>query len=283
MPTIHFQDTIKEHLKYAWIIPVFAFIFALVTVVLLATLKTAEYSSTIQVLVVQKYTLTDSYTASKSAEKISSNLAEVVGTSTFLDAVYAENTVDLNELYSLEEAEKRKKWKKMVETTVVPRTSILKITAFDENPAIAEELANTVANVIIMNGSEYHGAADTVTLKVVDSALTSSYPIRPNLLMNGLAAAALGAAFGLLIVLLRKPSKKGKKVKKKGIESSESDDRDFDPRASIDEAPVPKEVQDPEYSVLDVTNYHLSVQQQNSVVSASFERDMVVHPDPFRQ
>ncbi len=248
------QSELKKNIRDLWVVPVLALACALTVIAALALFKTPEYSSEIQVLVVQKYTLTDSYTASKSAEKISSNLAEVIGTSTFFDAVVSDTDVDLDRLLSLSESEKRKAWKRMVTTDVIPQTSILKISAYDPDPAAAEELANAVANILIENGGEYHGAADTVTLKIVDSALTSDRPTRPNLLLNGLAAAVFGGALGLIIVLL-KPSGKGGRMRPRhaSVADNSGGAEVIDMNVDADHAGVE---QLPSYSVLDVTNYH---------------------------
>lgn len=253
------QSALRGHIRDLWIIPVLAVVCALLTVVALAVFKTPEYSSEIKVLVVQKYTLTDSYTASKSAEKIASNLAEVMSTSTFLDAVVNQTGVDLSDVLSLSEAEKRETWKRMVTTSVVPRTSMLRIVAYDADRLRAEEVANSVASVLVENGGDYHGAADTVTLKVVDTALTSDRPTRPNLLVNGLAAAVFGAALGAVVVLL-KPSRRNRT--RKGESTPVAPETEvMDMRVDMNVVTVEPEVI--AYAVLDVTNYHVELAGQD--------------------
>jgi len=251
------QVALKDHLRDLWIIPVLALACSLIAMVALALLKTPEYSSEITVLVVQKYTLTDSYTASKSAEKIATNLAEVIGTSTFLDAVINEAGVDLSDVLSLSEAQKRKSWKQMVETEVVPRTSMLRIVAHDADPRRAEDITNSVATILVENGGDYHGAADTVTLKIVDTALTSDRPVRPNLLMNGLAAAVFGAAAGLVIVLLKPSKRRPKKSTTSGPGQQDSPSDVID--MQVNSITVSSEPAVASYSVLDVTNYHVEL------------------------
>lgn len=174
-----------------------------VAVAVLVFTQTPEYRSQVKILVIQKYTLTDSYTAAKSAEKISKDLSEVVQTSAFLDDVVSYGTVNLSDLLSLDEEEKRKAWSKKLEANVVPSTSILTLSVYDENRERAERLAQTISQVLIDQGGEYHGAPDTIALRVIDSALTSKHPVRPNILVAGLAAAIAGAAVSGAVLFLR--------------------------------------------------------------------------------
>lgn len=176
---------------------------AVIVVGLLWLIMPHEYSSTTRILVVQKYTLTDSYTATKSAEKISRGLSSVLHTSTFIDRVAQTGQVNLSELLILPEKDKRKEWAQKVNAEMVSGTSMLEITAYDEDQKQAEAIVNTVANVLVTEGDAYHGAGDTVDLQVVDSALTSDHPTRPNILLYGPAAFLLGGILGILYLFFQ--------------------------------------------------------------------------------
>lgn len=174
------------------------------TALILAFAVTRSYTSEIQILVIQKYTLTDSYTAAKSAEKISENLAEVIKTSVFFNDIASAGTVDLGDIKALSEEDRRKEWSKKLSSDTSSAASILKITAFDPNRERAEAIANTVANVLIEKGSEYHGAPDTISLKVVDTALTSEKPTSPSIPLYSIAASLfVGLAFLLYVILAK--------------------------------------------------------------------------------
>lgn len=175
-------------------------VLALIVTGLLWLVLPHEYSSTMRVLVIQKYTLTDSYTAAKSAEKISKGLAGVIPASSFIDRVAETHQVDISALTSLPEKEKREEWKKKVGAQMIGDTSMLEVTAYDTNPQQAEKLVQAVAYVLVNEGNDYHGAGDTIELRVVDSPLTSTHTTRPNLLLYGSGAFILGLVAGGLIV-----------------------------------------------------------------------------------
>lgn len=159
---------------------------------------TPQYSSRIQLLIVQRYTLTDSYTAAKSAERVATNLTEVVGTSTFFDRVVQTQWADLSELEALSEEEKRKEWKKKLEAQALTGSSVLQLTAYDEDPEEAERLAQAAATVLLEDGANYHGAPDTVSLRVVDYALTSEKPVKPGYVNSGI----MGFIFGIVLAII---------------------------------------------------------------------------------
>lgn len=219
-----------------------------------------EYSSEIQILVIQKYTLTDSYTASKSAEKISQNLAAAVKTSSFLEDVVDSKRVDLSNLLRLDEADRRDAWEKTLDTEVVPNASIIRITAYDTNPGHAEQIANAVAEVLMEKGSEYHGAPDTISLKVVDTALTSNYPTRPNILLNGAAAALFGAVCAAVVLFLRAPKRREQHVPYTVTHPKRAPVTHTQPGTPVHTTPkqtAPVEQAQPhEYAVLHVANFH---------------------------
>lgn len=202
---MHITHIIKKHAKSIGIVIAAAVVSGSIAGVIFRFAMPQEYSSQMQILVIQKYTLTDSYTASKSAEKVSQNLGEVVKTSSFLEDVVASKKVDLQDLLKLNESDRRDEWEKTLDTEVVPNASILKITAYDVNPSHAEQIVNAVSDVLIEKGSDYHGAPDTISLKVVDTALTSTYPTRPNILLNGSAAAVFGGLCAAVVLFLMTP------------------------------------------------------------------------------
>jgi capsular polysaccharide biosynthesis protein len=79
-------------------------------------------------------------------------------------------------------------------------TSILEITAYDQNRQEAEKLAQAIVYVLTSEGSEYHGGGEDIIIKPVDTALTSDYPTRPNIILNIIASLFLGIICGGLIV-----------------------------------------------------------------------------------
>ncbi|MBI2410320.1 MAG: hypothetical protein HYV32_00290 [Candidatus Kerfeldbacteria bacterium] len=183
----------KKLWKKAALVAGSAILFGLLVVGLLWLIFPHEYSSTMRILVVQKYTFTDSYTAAKNAEKISQGLSAVVHTSSFLDQVIKTGEVQLDDLAKLSEEDKRDEWKKKVSARIVPNTSILEIVAYDTNPDQATTLVQAMSTVMLTHGADYHGAGDTIELRVVDSPLTSTRPVRPNIFLYGFASALLGA------------------------------------------------------------------------------------------
>lgn len=165
---------------------------------LISALQPQEYSSEVKMLIIQKQNFeTDTYLAAKSAEKVGKNLSEILTTSSFLDKVVAEGSVDLSAVTSLSSREQREVWSEKVTASVVPDSGLLVITAYDQNPATAEALVVAVANVMSASANEYHGGGDSIVIKTVDKPLTSTHPVRPNLFVN--VGVALVVGFALVV------------------------------------------------------------------------------------
>lgn len=170
---------------------------------LVSALQPQEYSSEIKTLIIQKQNFeTDTYLAAKSAEKVGNNLAAIMNTSSFFEKVVAENSVDLSDLQAMSAQDRNEAWSKKVTAQVIPDSGLLEITAYDINPQKAQDLATAVAAVMTSSASEYHGGGDSIVIKVVDESITSSYPVRPNILANVAVAMALGFVLSVAGVFL---------------------------------------------------------------------------------
>lgn len=171
---------------------------------LFSALQPQDYSSEVKMLIIQKQNFeTDTYLAAKSAEKVGDNLSGVLNTSSFFEKVVAEGSVNLSELSELSAQDRHEAWGEKVSASVIPDSGLLVITAYDEDPVVAEKLAVAVASVMTTSSSEYHGGGESIVIKVVDEPVTSSYPVRPNIFVNVAVAMALGCVLSTTFVFLR--------------------------------------------------------------------------------
>jgi len=174
----------------------------LIITLVLTLVQTFKYRSTIQLLVIQKQGASiDAYTALRSAEKMASNLASVVYTSSFLDRVTQTNSTLKDDL-SIDPIERKKEWQRTVNAEVVPETGILKIEVYHHNRNQAIAYAQAISSVLVNQGSEYHGGGQEVGIKNIDAPLTSRYPVQPNIVINLGIALALGAVLSLAVIYL---------------------------------------------------------------------------------
>lgn len=217
---------------------------------LLSALQPQEYSSEVKMLIIQKQNFeTDTYLAAKSAEKVGNNLSEVLSTSSFLDKVVAEGSVDLSALTALDTQERHDAWSDKVSASVIPDSGLLAITAYDEDPAVAEQLVVAVASVMTSSANEYHGGGDSIVIKTVDEPMTSSYPVRPNIFVNVAVAMALGVVLSVTVVFLRSdvPFKSALRIRQRKQKTLS----DAEPIVPAPAAPVAQ----PAYSVLQPTQW----------------------------
>jgi len=182
------------------IILIFSVVIFLLLGFLLTIIKPLEYSSKVSVLIIQKINPNlDAYTAARAAEKLGKNLSSVIYTTSFFDKVRHSN-FDLKFNLPTSERQRRQAWQRKISTSINPDTSILEITAYDKDKKEAEKLAQVIAYVLATEGQEYHGGGDDIVIKPVNTALTSNYPTRPNLLVNIGGGLILGFVFGILII-----------------------------------------------------------------------------------
>ncbi|HOY55923.1 MAG TPA: hypothetical protein PLH37_00630 [bacterium] len=167
----------------------------------LSLLRPFEYRSRTNLLVIQKQALSlDAYASARASERLASNLASVVKTESFFAQVLNSN-FDIKVAWPSKENERRDFWKKMITTSIAPETGILTVDVFYKDDEQAKIISQAVAYVLVNKSAEYHGGGDSVVIKVVDPALVSNYPVRPNLIFNILSALIVGLFLGVAVVI----------------------------------------------------------------------------------
>ncbi len=185
----------KIHWKRAIAITLFALILSL----LLALIQPFEYRTDVKVLIIQKNSGNfDPYLSVKSAERIGQSLAEVVYTSSFIQKVRASEYVFPEGFFETDPHKLRKQWKNLIHVEVIAQTGVLNISAYNVDTDISHDLASAVADVLVTQGAEYHGAGDAVVIKIIDSAITTVRPVRPNIPLY----LGIGLASGIFVVML---------------------------------------------------------------------------------
>jgi capsular polysaccharide biosynthesis protein len=197
-----YQYTRLTPVLSGWPTIFFACAIGLLLGTVLSFLRPLEYSSKTRLLITQELGAVDAYTASRSAERIAYDLASIVYTSTFYDAVM-DAGYDIDESYfPSDEIKKRKKWAKAVTASVVRGTGLLTITAYQPDVEQAELIAKAVSRVLVTEGWTYTSGGD-ITVKAVDEPLNSQWPVRPNVLLNAFSGLILGGLAGIGYILIQ--------------------------------------------------------------------------------
>lgn len=155
-----------------------------------------QYLATSQVLIISRDRAgVDPYTQARSAERIGSNLAQVMKTTDFYNKVMDSSALQFDRApwKNLNDRDQRKKWAKDVQATMVYGASLMSISAYAGSQEEAVNLSNAITQTLAAQGWEYLGG--DVAIKVVSNPLVSRWVGRPNFLIN----AAVGLFIGMLI------------------------------------------------------------------------------------
>ena len=162
-----------------------------------------EYSSTARLLVIPRGSGgTDPFTAIKSAERISDNLAQIIPTTSFFDRVTRAGFFIDQSVFSENEQKKRREWRNMVDTTVSRGSGILTVKVYHPDRDQATQIVQAISYVLTTSGWEYIGG--DLLIRLLDAPLASRFPTRPNFIANAVSGFMTGAALGAGIVLMRK-------------------------------------------------------------------------------
>lgn len=183
---------------------IFAGVVLAIVAAAVSLLFTLEYRADAQVLIMSKSRYgVDPYTAVKSSERVGENLLQVVKTNDFFLKVMNQPgyAIDKSRFENVSERVKRERWQKALSVSVVYGTGVLNVSAYNKNKASAEQLASAAAQALVDSGWEYVGG--DVGFKLVNQAVATNYPVRPNLLLNAILGFVVGAVLMSILVLRR--------------------------------------------------------------------------------
>lgn len=174
---------------------------ALTCAVLFSFVLPLEYSSTTKILITPKVEGVDPYTASRSAESAADQLASLLTTSSIYTAVFNSGYGVDKEYFPEDVVKFQKKWNKTVSASVTRGSGIMTIVAYHTDPKEAEALASAIAYVYVTDGRRYVNGE--IVVQIIDNAINSRYPVRPNVLVNALSGLFLGIIGGAGYALIQ--------------------------------------------------------------------------------
>lgn len=251
MKQTNYLQAIKSH----WLLIVIITAVSLMANVIYLIITPSYYEAKVELLIIQKQSQNiDAYSAQKSAEKLGSNLSNIVYSSDFLNRVLNTGSVDQN-LFSEDAVKRKEQWNKMIKASTIAETGIIKIYGYGLDKETAVAIAQAAAQVLEANGAEYQGSSDVV-IKKIDEAVVSNWPARPNIILNTVAALVIGFVGSIFLVIFMAEFRN---VKTEKEELSYQPLQSEMPKKEVSNEPFP---QAPVYSVLDQQNYFQNTSTQ---------------------
>jgi capsular polysaccharide biosynthesis protein len=210
-PNMNTYDFLQVIKKRRWTLA--AIIGTVLAITLIITLvQPLKYQASSRLLIIQDNTSADFYTITKSNQYLGSLLAETAASGSFLDTVSAANP-NINWGYFGGTYKQRiEKWKQTISASDSSDTGIIEIDIYHPDPAQAEQISVAVDNLLITQNSLYQSANSNLKIKIIDQPTVSSFPVKPNILINVLGALIFGLLGGL-IYLYYFPTSRQKKPK----------------------------------------------------------------------
>ncbi len=183
--------------KKRWTILVLITLIFVILSLILTLAQPFRYVSQVKILVIQRSAVAiDAYSASKSAERIGGNLAQVIYSSSFFNKVLNSGFDIDNSYFPKEEDKRREVWRRMIDSKVPTGTTLLDVSVYHPQREQATIIAQAIAYVLPRDLVEYIGISD-VELKVLDAPLTSEHPVKPNFVLN----LFLGLLVGIFVAI----------------------------------------------------------------------------------
>jgi capsular polysaccharide biosynthesis protein len=170
--------------------------------ILVSAFQPFNYGSSLKLLTINTFKETDPYTASKSNEYLSNLLSQIVSTNSFFEKVKNSSSNIDKSHFGGDQRKQMKKWNKTVKAKGLGDTGMIAVDVYHTDPAQAAEIARSVAYVLQTEHANYHGFGQSIQIKMIDEPITSSFPVKPNIILNLSLALIFGILFSLAYVYL---------------------------------------------------------------------------------
>lgn len=160
------------------------FLFILLSSVLTA-FQSFKYEAKSRILLLQHGgEVMDPYNAAKSNQFISTLLASVVSSNSFLNDLF-EAGFNIDQAYFGNNShDKLEKWQKTAEARAINDTGIIEISTYHTDKTQAGQINSAIINIIKTKNGSYYGRNEDISIKVIDEPIISDWPVRPNILLN---------------------------------------------------------------------------------------------------
>jgi capsular polysaccharide biosynthesis protein len=151
-----------------------------------------DYRADAQVLLLSQSRYgVDPYTVVRSAERVGENISHVMETQDFFSKVIAhDQSLDTRRFQNVSDRVRRKRWQRTIDASMVFGTGVMNVSAYHTDPAQATRYATAAAQTLVDQGWEY--APGDMTMKIVNQAVVTRWPVRPNILLNLIVGFVVG-------------------------------------------------------------------------------------------
>jgi capsular polysaccharide biosynthesis protein len=162
-----------------------------------------KYKSEFKLLIIQdNLNNNDPYLISKTTEYLGNVLTRVISSHSFFEKVINSGYAINKNYFGQSLKEQNNIWKNAVKPDTIEDLGILDINVYHKDREQATQIANAIATTLISNHKQYHGNGDNIEIKMIDDPLTSTIPVKPNILVNLLASLLAGMLFGMIYIYL---------------------------------------------------------------------------------
>jgi len=195
---------------------------------ILTVVQPFMYKTESKILVYQENI--DPYAMTKSGQYLSSLLTSVITTSSFYEEV-VNSGYNINVFYfSSNKSERMKIWENTVEPIVVDDSGVFRVDVYHPDRYQSKQIAQAINYVLKTKHKAYHGAGGNVTIKIIDTPISSNFPVRPRFILNLFIGVMSGVVLSFLYIYLFPESRYDirifpkKKIRKKKNEEKQDID-----------------------------------------------------------
>lgn len=183
-------------IKQTTIISIMAiFMIAVAAICLVQPLK---YSATSRLLIMQNYNYSSDLSAANSSNEYLSNLlVDVVGSRSFYDEVMASGFNIDQSHFGDTPKDQIKEWDKTIDAKSIKDIGVIEVNVYHQDKRQLDQISQAVNYVLKTKHGLYHGNSDLISIKIIDQPVFSTFPAKPNILLNLVLGFILGLTFSL--------------------------------------------------------------------------------------
>jgi len=159
-----------------------------------------KYQVQSKILVVQQFSENaDPYSASRLNEYLSGLLAKIIYSESFFKQT-TESSENIDKKYFGDTPRAQiKNWNKTIKAKALYDSGIITLSVYHPDKQQAGIIMNSAIYTLKTTNNFYHSIPN-VDIRIIDSPSTSLFPVKPNILLNGVIGIIFGLIFSLLYI-----------------------------------------------------------------------------------
>jgi len=188
--------------KKKWRVIFISTVFFILLAALFTFLQPLKYEAKSKLILIPVLTTKDPYALAKANEYLSNILSQAATSNLFFNQVIESEFKIDKSYFGSDLSSQMKIWSKTIFVKPISDTGIIEVSVFHKNKDEADKISQAASFIFKTKNNLFHEDNVQVNVRVLDRPIVSTWPVKPNILLNFILALGVGLALSSIYIYL---------------------------------------------------------------------------------